>query len=141
MPIIYLVLVGLALSFPQIGHEATAPYDSESQSTFIYENAVISNNSVHAKTNIVLPEVMKRIAKCESNDRHFDENGKVLIGKFDTSDIGRYQINRRYWEAESKKLGYDIFSESGNEAFALYLYDKYGSDPWSKSEPCWLNLN
>lgn len=137
MPIIYLVLVGLALSFPQIGHEATPPYNPDTANQGIYQNAVIPQNSALVKNNFVIPAVLKRIAKCESNDRHFDENGKVLVGKFDSRDTGRYQINRQYWGEESKKLGYDIYSESGNEAFALYLYSKYGTSPWSRSEACW----
>jgi hypothetical protein len=34
-------------------------------------------------------------------------------------------------------MGIDIYSVEGNVQFGKYLYSKYGSSPWSSSEPCW----
>ena len=46
----------------------------------------------------------------------------------------------RLWKVsldEAAKLGYNIYTVEGNVAFAKYLYNKYGSDPWSSSSKCW----
>lgn len=134
MPYIYLILVGLSLAFPEIGHEAGPNYDPD---VYLEDNALIFSNALWPKGGIEIPEIMHKIAKCESGDRHFDANGKVLVGKYNRYDLGRYQINRLYWEEKSKELGYDIFTEAGNEAMALYLYRKYGTSPWKRSEWCW----
>jgi hypothetical protein len=84
-----------------------------------------------------LPAVMTRIAECESNNKHFDEDGNVLIGDINKHDIGKFQINALYWDEEADSLGLDIYSEEGNEAFALELYDRYGTKPWKWSKKCW----
>ncbi|OGF67196.1 hypothetical protein A3I27_01260 [Candidatus Giovannonibacteria bacterium RIFCSPLOWO2_02_FULL_43_11b] len=137
MLIIYFILVSLALSFPEVGHEAGPTYI---QDVYLEKNAMISANALSPSVSLEIPGIMRKIATCESNDRHFDKDGKVVIGKYDIRDIGRYQINLRYWEDEAKKLGYDIYSEDGNEAFAMYLYKKYGTDPWQRSRWCWSRL-
>ncbi len=84
-----------------------------------------------------LPPIFHRIAFCESSDRQFDENGKVLRGAVNPADVGRYQINTNHWSDEAKNLGHDIMTEDGNEAMALYLYKKYGTKPWKSSQKCW----
>lgn len=148
MPYIYILLVGLAMIFPEIGHEAGPTLVS---GVLVSENAVIYGSALTARIGVEKkaaekaaevkgPEIMKKIAKCESNDRHFESDGEVLIGKYDPRDIGRYQINKSYWEDEAKQLGYDIYSEAGNEAFARYLYRKYGTEPWKQSQSCWSRL-
>jgi len=45
-----------------------------------------------SKNMTPVPGIMKKIAKCESNDTHFKANGEVLTGNYDPRDIGRYQI-------------------------------------------------
>jgi hypothetical protein len=80
---------------------------------------------------------LERIAWCESNNRHFNENGGVLRGKIDKDDIGRYQINLRYHKKEAENLGIDLFSEEGNRRYAELLYEKRGTDPWRASQKCW----
>lgn len=52
-------------------------------------------------------------------------------------DIGLMQINTYFHLNTSKKLGYDIFSLDGNMAYAKWLYEKQGTQPWSASKPCW----
>ena len=128
--------MSLALTFPEVGHEAGPAYVSD---TYLERNATISSNALSPSANEI-PAIMRKIATCESNDRHFDENGKVVIGKYDIHDIGRYQINLRYWEDEANKLGFNLYSEEGNETFAMYLYKKYGTDPWQRSRWCWSKL-
>ena len=84
-----------------------------------------------------VPRVLENIAWCESRNRHFDKNGKVLRGTENFYDIGKYQINTQYWGIKAKKLGHDLFTEEGNEAMALYLFEEYGSKPWYHSSACW----
>ena len=84
----------------------------------------------------VIPEVLNRIAYCESRDRQYDENGDVVRG-VNPHDLGRYQINITHWGDEAKKQGFDLHTEEGNEAMALYLYRKFGTKPWHWSQKCW----
>ena len=83
-----------------------------------------------------IPDVLKRIAMCESNGRHYDENGEAIHGK-NPHDVGKYQINMLYWGGEAKKLGYDLTTEDGNEAMALEIYRRHNTQPWMWSKPCW----
>ena len=90
-----------------------------------------------------VPPVMKRIAGCESEGnrnktgRQFDNDGNVVKGWVDKNDIGKYQINETHHGVEAKKLGYDIYTEKGNEAMAMYLYSRQGTEPWYPSKKCW----
>lgn len=85
-----------------------------------------------------LPAVMLRIAKCESNNSHY-ENGQVLVrGNTNKSvDIGKFQINQRVWSKKATELHLDLFNEKDNETFALYLYHTLGTEPWYASRECW----
>jgi hypothetical protein len=58
-------------------------------------------------------------------------------GKVDSHDVGVMQINETYWLGKSKSLGDDIYTVEGNAAYAKYLYDKEGTDPWNSSAKCW----
>lgn len=81
--------------------------------------------------------VLERIAKCESNNQHFDENGEVLRGVQVKEDIGRWQINTRYWGEKAEELGIDIFDEEGNRAMAEYILKTVGTKAWYPSKHCW----
>ena len=86
----------------------------------------------------VIPAELQRIAWCESNNRHFDENGEVIKGAINPLDTGRYQINLFYHQTQAEALGFDLFTEDGNEAYALWLYDNgNGAWHWRWSESCW----
>lgn len=87
-----------------------------------------------------LPAIFDRIAYCESRDRQFYENGRVIRGIVNSDDIGRYQINSYHWGTEAEKLGYDLHTEEGNEAMALYIYRKMGTKPWQSSQKCWEEI-
>lgn len=84
-----------------------------------------------------LPAIFDRIAYCESRDRQFYETGRVIRGIVNPADIGRYQINTYHWGEEAEKLEYDLHTEEGNEAMALYIYRKMGTKPWRSSQKCW----
>lgn len=77
------------------------------------------------------------IARCESEFRQFDKNGKIIRGRANTADVGVMQINEFYHADTARTMGIDIHTVEGNVAFAKYLYAKYGSSPWSASQPCW----
>ncbi len=81
--------------------------------------------------------ILVEIARCESNFKHYDKEGKVVKGRIDNADIGVMQINERYHGDTASKLGLDIHTITGNVAYAKYLYAKEGSKPWSASEKCW----
>ncbi len=81
--------------------------------------------------------ILIEIAKCESTLMHYNKSGGIVRGIVDKADIGVMQINERYHLETSLKLGYDIHSIEGNVAYAKYLYEKSGAQPWSASEPCW----
>ena len=84
------------------------------------------------------PDILRKIAECESNDSHFDNEGNVIRGFSTPQDIGRYQINLDYWGDTAKGLGLDLFDEVENYRFALWLYHEYGSVPWVHSSKCWI---
>lgn len=86
---------------------------------------------------IILPQELQNIANCESGNRHFTDSGEVLRGRVNPLDIGRFQLNAQYWQAEAEKLGFDIFDETDNARMALWIYEMYGTRPWYLSEFCW----
>lgn len=77
------------------------------------------------------------VARCESQFRHFDKNGRVLRGVINKGDIGVMQINEYYHAKEAKKLGFDLYSMEGNMAYARSLYEREGLTPWLPSSKCW----
>ena len=85
--------------------------------------------------------ILVEIARCESGFRQYDKNGLIVKGRVDSADIGVMQINERYHDETSKKLGLDIHTITGNVAYAKYLYEKEGTKPWSASKPCWSLSN
>lgn len=82
-------------------------------------------------------DIMDEIAQCESGDRHFLGDGRVIRGRKNPLDIGRYQINLKYHGEKAEELGFNLFSEEGNEAYAMWLYNKEGTEPWRHSSHCW----
>ncbi len=81
--------------------------------------------------------LLAEIARCESRFRHLGDNGEILRGKVNKSDVGVMQINKYYHDDEALKLGFNLNTLQGNMAFAQWLYDKKGSAPWQSSSGCW----
>ena len=81
--------------------------------------------------------VMVEIAKCESRFRQHDHRGDILRGEVNNLDRGVMQINEYYHNEDSARLGYNILTIEVNTAYARYLFEKYGVQPWSSSAPCW----
>lgn len=80
---------------------------------------------------------MIQVARCESTFRHTLADGSVLRGVVDNADTGVMQINKRYHLAAATKMGLDLEDIYDNMAYARYLYEKQGVQPWSASSPCW----
>lgn len=104
--------------------------------------ATIEPTTVYGKEIIevpitVVPPVMERIAKCESNNQHY-RNGQVIFNsnKDGTVDIGLYQINSIH-SKNATKLGFDLTKEEDNKAYAMYLYANHGTELWYSSVKCW----
>ncbi|MDA8596963.1 hypothetical protein N9L26_01360 [Candidatus Pacebacteria bacterium] len=81
--------------------------------------------------------VMIQVARCESTFRHTLSDGSVLQGRVDPRDTGVMQINKGYHEATAINLGLNLDNIYDNMAYARYLYEKQGVQPWSASQPCW----
>ncbi|MEZ4104610.1 MAG: hypothetical protein R3B60_04995 [Candidatus Paceibacterota bacterium] len=81
--------------------------------------------------------IMIEIARCESTFRHTLSDGRVLQGRVDPADTGVMQINKRYHEKTAISLDLNLDNIYDNMAYAQYLYDKQGTQPWSASAPCW----
>jgi hypothetical protein len=64
-------------------------------------------------------------------------DGSVLRGVVVHQDIGVMQINEDYQGALASALGYNIYTLEGNVAFAQWLYNQEGAQPWSSSSGCW----
>jgi hypothetical protein len=86
--------------------------------------------------------ILDKIALCESNNKHYDENGQVLVrgntGSRASVDIGRYQINAMYHGKKATEMGLNLFDERDNKTFAIYLFETQGTEPWSASKKCWI---
>jgi hypothetical protein len=81
--------------------------------------------------------ILVEIARCESEFRQYDKDGHILTGTVNKGDLGVMQINKYYHADKAKSLGYDLKTVEGNMAYAKYLYDKEGVQPWVSSSPCW----
>ena len=84
-----------------------------------------------------IPPILEKIALCESGNRQFNSSGTVLRGNYNKHDLGRFQINELYHASSAQKLGLDLYTDEGNTAFALYLYQTQGTTPWNLSKKCW----
>jgi len=81
--------------------------------------------------------IMIQVARCESQFRQFDTEGKVLRGKVNAQDVGVMQINEKYHLDTAQRLGIDIYTLEGNLAYGRYLYETQGVAPWVYSSKCW----
>lgn len=75
------------------------------------------------------PEVMLRIAKCESGLQP-----RVVSP---TKDVGIYQINLAAHGQRLKELDLDPYDVEQNLIYARMLYDNRGTGDWYMSKHCW----
>lgn len=88
---------------------------------------------------IVIPPTLKKIGECESGGQQFKEDGSVVKGVVNSQDTGKYQINLTYHQKKAEEMGINLFTEEGNETYALHLYETEGTKPWNASKHCWLS--
>lgn len=81
--------------------------------------------------------ILVDIARCESRFRQLDKNGNILRGEINKGDLGLMQINEYYHADKAKELGLDLKTVEGNMAYAKYLYNHEGAQPWISSSKCW----
>ena len=81
--------------------------------------------------------IMIQIAKCESQFRQLDADGEIHRGVKNPADVGVMQINEHYHLDQSVRENYDIYTLSGNTAYARKLYEEQGTEPWNSSRACW----
>ena len=81
--------------------------------------------------------ILIKVSWCESKLKQFKKNGALVRGELTPEDVGAMQINEYFHLKDSKKLGFDIHTLEGNLAYAKYLYEKKGTQPWSASKYCW----
>jgi hypothetical protein len=116
----YIILVLLALLFVVLGTKyAKAPQA---------EGAVIKE----------IPEIMLRIAECESNNTAHAKNPN-------SSASGRFQFINSSWEYYGKMhwggdwINKNVFDWDDNTELALYVYERNGTRDWLASSHCWLD--
>lgn len=120
-------------------------YSIPAQTTYIAVTEDMAT-STSVVTPFMLAGDLKRICSCESTGspnnepRHFASDGSVLRGKVNPNDIGQCQINIdpeiTDWLRISQSVGLDVFEEEDNARMAQWIYDHYGSQPWSWSAGC-----
>lgn len=91
-----------------------------------------------------LPKILQVIADCESGEggkpgtgRQFNADGSLVQGRTTPADWGKFQINTKVWSEKAKELGYDLRTEEGNTAMALFIFETRGTRDWSASAKCW----
>lgn len=131
-------------------------YEEASQPMVIVQEALAKEPErevVLIEVRPTIPEVLNRIADCESGSRlpdgsavsgsarHTDETGNVIVGRLNDPrygvDIGKYQINEHFHSQRAEELGLDLYDEEDNEEYALILYKEQGVTPWNASRSCW----
>ena len=80
-------------------------------------------------------DLMRGIGKCESGNKQFQANGKVIVSP--TNDYGYFQINEKIWLLYSKELRLNIMEMRDNFAMARIILAQRGLSAWSASQKCW----
>jgi hypothetical protein len=80
--------------------------------------------------------ILAEVARCESHFKHYTPDG-VLMNKQGSSATGVMQLMAIYHEETAESLGWSIRDLEGNLAYARWLYDREGLQPWEASRYCW----
>ena len=74
-----------------------------------------------------MPLALQKVALCESSGKqHY--NNKIVKGL--AGEVGIMQIHPVHF-LRAKKMGYDLYSATGNMAYAVWLYQQEGLRPWT----------
>ena len=75
------------------------------------------------------PDVMVRVASCESGLKQFTQSGQVVMSH--TRDFGLMQINEKVWDVKAKELGLNYKNSlEDNLKMARHIYDVQGKKAW-----------
>jgi len=107
------------------------------ESVAVVEQTVAQNTEAIVREYFADIPIMIQVARCESTFRHTLADGSVLRGVVDNADTGVMQINKRYHLETATALGLDLENIYDNMAYARYLYERQGVQPWNASRPCW----
>ena len=113
------------------GQITTAPIEVETKV------ATVDNTEDIVRSYFKDIPVLVQIARCESGFRQNAADGSVLQGLVDNDDTGVMQINKRYHNKKATAMGLNLDDIYQNMAYARYLYEKEGTQPWNASSPCW----
>ncbi|MDB5224530.1 MAG: hypothetical protein JWO43_152 [Candidatus Adlerbacteria bacterium] len=97
---------------------------------------VMSLPLVASASSSAQADILSVIARCESGGRQFDARGRVLRNPSNPRAVGKYQIIEAHLP-KARCMGMNIYLESGNEAFARWLFKEEGTRPWNASRHCW----
>jgi len=102
-------------------------------------NKILTSKELEEKVKTYFKDdpILVDIARCESQFRQVDAKGNILRGKINKGDLGIMQINEYYHADKALELGFDLKTVDGNLAYAKYLYNKEGVQPWISSSKCW----
>lgn len=103
---------------------------------FAFDQHNVDDVAAQVRSAFAYTPVMVAVAKCESGFREFDYDTSVLRGG-DGSMVGIFQIDENTHRTKALSLGFDIDTVEGNIAYARYLYNRDGTDPWMSTFPCW----
>ena len=126
----------MALAGPAAVTQTDIAYGTIVGEVAVEKVVVLNTESVVREYFADIP-VMIQIARCESTFRHTLADGTVLRGYVDSRDTGVMQINTGYHGVTADTLGLDLEDIYDNMAYARYLYERQGTQPWSASRPCW----
>lgn len=129
----------MAATSIQTAFPSEIAYGHITDNSIVEETKVSSLNETELAVRSYFREtpIMIQVARCESTFRHTLADGSVLQGRVDPADTGVMQINKRYHEKTAISMDLDLDNITDNMAYAQYLYDKQGTQPWSASAPCW----
>jgi hypothetical protein len=116
--------------------ETAAAYETKSP---VSDGAVPTGGTVEATVRAYFKDIpiMIRIAWCESHFEHTLPGGAIMRGRVNPFDVGVMQINERYHSTTAARLGLDLLDLQDNLAYARYLYEHQGTQPWNASRACW----
>ena len=107
----------------------------------IQSSAIIGGHPLMLK-----PLILATIQECESENDPMACNtceGTEWEGLYNPDicpcGAGPYQIIPSTLKYCEEKLGreLDVFNPVDNEACAIFLYENYGTKPWTQSQACW----
>jgi len=118
----------------------------------IYVQGITNGKALDPKSNNISTEfivreyfadtpILARIAYCESKFKQFDNQGNTLRGEVTPKDLGVMQINEYFHGDTANTLGIDLYTLKGNLEYAMWLYEKEGTQPWISSQKCWDTYN